>query len=103
MFLLQYPTASFSVLRWTADEFEGMSEIRVGGPLTGLPPIVSPGLTTRSQVLIMLGPSDYRPHPSEVLADSTVLIYQLPSGTDLIALYVVRDTVRVLRWRFRMG
>jgi len=53
-------------------------------------------LTTRSHLLTILGPPNY----TKVLSDSTVLSYQLPSATDLIEFYMVRDTVRVLRWRF---
>jgi len=53
----------------------------------------------RTLIPIALGPPNY----TKVLSDSAVLSYQLPSVTDLIEFYLVRDTVRVLRWRFYMG
>ena len=99
LFLLEYPNASFLVSRGTADQIEILPDIRARGPLPGLPPVISLGLTTRSTLLTILGSPDY----TKVLTDSTVLSYQLPNVTDLIEFYIVRDTVRVLRWRFYMG
>ena len=87
------------VSRGTADQIEILPDIRARGPLPGLPPVISLGLATRSTLLTILGSPDY----TKVLADSTVLSYQLPNVTDLIEFYIVRDTVRVLRWRFYMG
>ncbi len=99
LFLLEYPSASFLVSRESADHREILPDIRAWGPLPGLPPVITFGLTTRSHLLTILGPPNY----TKVLSDSTVLSYQLPSATDLIEFYMVRDTVRVLRWRFYMG
>ena len=96
LFLLEYPSASFLVSRETADQREILPDIRLWGPLSGLPPVITFGLTTGSHLLTILGPPNY----TKVLSDSTVLSYQLPSATDLIEFYMVRDTVRVLRWRF---
>jgi len=103
LFLLQYPTASLSVRVWTAEQVEELDEIRVWGPLPGLPPVISLGVTTRPQLLAMLGNPDYR--SSEVLVDTIPLVYDLgdPDFTVLLTLYVVGDTVRVLKWQFRMG
>ncbi len=98
-FLLAYPSASFLVSRETADKREILPDIRVWGPLPGLPPVISFGLTTGLHLLTIRGPPNY----TKALSDSTVLSYQLPSATDLIEFYMVRDTVRVLRWRFYMG
>jgi hypothetical protein len=100
LYLLAYPDASFLVSRTTADQSEILPDIRVWGRLPGLPPDIHPGLTTRSQLLRLLGPPDY----TSALADSTVLSYQMvPDVTDLIEFYVVNERVRILRWRFYMG
>jgi len=100
-FVLTYPAASFELWRRPADQIESLDEIRAWGLLPGLPRVISLGLTTRSDLLAKLGPSDYN---AQAVADSTILSYALPSTpTALIEFYVVRDTLRLLRWRHRMG
>lgn len=101
IFVLEYPGASFEGVRWTAGQHEMLFEIRVRGPLPGLPPAPTIGATTRAQLVTMLGSPDSK----DVRGDSTFLAYQLPNPdrSDLLEFSIVRDTVRVARWRFRMG
>lgn len=100
IFALRYAAASFELSRG-ADHIEMLHEIRAWGPLPDLSKVVSLGATTRSDLLAKLGLSDYR---SQTLADSSILSYALPERpTDLIEFYIVRDTLRLLRWRYRMG
>jgi hypothetical protein len=98
--VLRYLYASFELSLPKADYPETLWTIRVWGRLPGLPPMISFGSTTRSDVTTMLGPPDY----SDMIADSTVLSYGSPkAATDLINLYMVRDTLRVLEWAYRVG
>jgi hypothetical protein len=100
VFVLEYPGASFQLVRWMDVQREVMSSIRVWGQLSGLPPVVSLGSTTRSELLSRVGPPDY----SQVAGDSTILSYNPPEiATDFIEFYVVRDTLRLLRWAYRVG
>jgi hypothetical protein len=99
IFVLEYRGASFEFVRRTANHRDYLMEFRVWEQLPGLPPAISLGSTTRSNVVTMLGPPQY----SAMIADSAVISYEAPGGPDLIEVYVVRDTVRVLRWRYRMG
>jgi len=82
-----------------------MYEMRVWGLLTGLPDLLALGGTTRSQLIGLLGTSQYKPYDVNALADTAVFIYDLrdPEFTVLLECYLVADTLRVLRWRFRMG
>jgi len=100
-FTLTYPEAVVQLAYWNADQHELMVGIRIWGALRDLPPVVLPGVTTRSDLLDMLGPPDYGPR---AVADTTVWTYDGGGwATELLAFYTVRDTVRVIRWRFRMG
>jgi hypothetical protein len=78
-----------------------LSMIRLWGPAVGFPPVVAIGGTTQSDLIATLGAADYGP---QTVADSTVLSYQwFGPDSELIEFYVVRDTLRLVRWRFRMG
>jgi hypothetical protein len=97
-----YPSASFIFTRSTAHRVDNLDEIRVWGPLPGWPRVIALGATTQSQLLAALGTPQDR---IDTKGDSTVLPYELidPDFTVVFECYVVHDTVRVVRWRFRMG
>ena len=100
-FALWYPEAVVQVAHWNADEHELMGGIRVWGTLPDLPPVVSPGVTTRSNLRAWLGRPHYKPR---AVADTTVWTYDGGGwATELIRFYMVRDTVRVIFLQFRMG
>ena len=101
IFVLAYPNASFDLSLRNADQLETLWEIRVWAPLPGMPSVISLGATTQAALLAMIGRPDYAP---PVLGDSTVLSYQwFAPYSELVAFYLVRDTVRLVRWRFRIG
>jgi hypothetical protein len=100
LFAFEYPGASFLLWRRTADRLERLLSFRVWGQLPGLPAVVSLGTTTRADILTKLGPPDF----SDVVADSTILSYPTPDiPTDFLDFYIVRDTLRVLKWAYRVG
>jgi len=99
-FTLSYPDASFDVVRY-ADGIEMLMEVRIWGALSGLPPSIALGATTRSELVTLVGTPSYK---ERVLADTTALVYQwFGSYSELGEFYLVADTVRLIRWRFRMG
>jgi len=78
-----------------------LSTIRSWAPAAGFPSVFSIGGTRQSGLIKMLGAADYGP---QTVADSTVLSYQwFGPDSELIEFYVVHDTLRLVRWRFRMG
>ncbi len=105
--VLDYPTASFEMTPPNSDAPEEVLwTVRIWGVLPGLPPVIVPGQTTRSQLLALFGDPDHAPAfelPPD--NDSSVVIYESPFGrfTELIGFFVVRDTVRLIRWQFRVG
>ena len=100
-FTLTYPDAVFQLRHWNADHVGWMVSIRMWGALPDLPPVVFPGVTTRADLVDMLGSPWYRPR---AVADTTIWTYDGGGWAQaLISFYMVRDTVRVIRWRFHMG
>ena len=96
-FVLEYANASFEVTVANADSLEMLWTIRVWGPVSKFPDVVSCGATTRAELVAMLGAADYTP---DLVADTTVLSYQ---HGDIIEFHIVDDTLRLVAWRFRMG
>jgi hypothetical protein len=98
---LEYAGATFTVWRGTVPLAENLLEVRVWRPMPGLHPVVL-GATSIAQVRSLLGPTYYK---EQLEADSTIASYDLPTHdfTSLIQFYAVRDTVRLIRWRFRVG
>jgi len=101
VFVLVYRGASFGGSVRNSDRLEMLSTIRLWAPAAGFPSVFSIGGTSQSSLIKMLGAADYGP---QTVADSTVLSYQwFGPDSELIEFYVVHDTLRLVRWRFRMG
>jgi hypothetical protein len=99
--VLWYPYASFHITRRNADQLEMLMAIRAWRQKPELPSVVSFGTTTRAQLEGTLGPPDFIP---QITGDSTALSYQwFGPDSELIELTLVNDTLRLVRWRFRMG
>lgn len=96
---LECPWARFRL--WRSAQGEHVTHIKVSGPLRGLPPVISWGSTTRSQVVALLGEPHYR--ATGMGEETSELRYDLPSiietgNPNEISFIMVRDTVRHISW-----
>jgi len=96
LFDLAYPGLRFWLMRLGADGRELLGNVELTAAERVLPGGVRCGSTSRETLTRLLG----EPRRVDVLGDTLVMSYPRPiaDAEEFVQLYVVRDTVRMVRW-----